>query len=69
MLLAAALAACTAGKGRYTYTDGSYFEGDWLDGCRVKGKLVAGGERGLQQQQPLQRSGQGRTHCCRQGDR
>jgi len=32
---------CSAGKGRYTLQDGSYFEGDWKDGQRVKGKAVS----------------------------
>ena len=31
-----------AGKGRHTYPDGTYFEGEWLEGGRVRGKLVAG---------------------------
>ncbi|GAB4815949.1 hypothetical protein N2152v2_002995 [Parachlorella kessleri] len=28
-------------KGRYTLQDGSYFEGEWADGQRVKGKAVS----------------------------
>lgn len=31
----------TAGQGRCTYTDGSYYEGHWAAGERVKGTLVS----------------------------
>ena len=52
--------------------DGSYFEGDWLDGCRVKGKLVAGGQqlRAVLQLRPDGVVAQmSRLHCRRQGAR
>ena len=31
-----------AGKGRLTYADGSFYEGEWQGGERVKGRFVAG---------------------------
>ncbi len=32
---------CT-GKGRLTYADGSFFEGEWQAGLHVKGRFVEG---------------------------
>ena len=34
---------CALGKGRMTYPDGSFFEGEFGNGARAKGRFVAAG--------------------------